>query len=81
MRGAAVVFGGLLVVGGAVLVVVADQQRVDALDHARAAVVEAREQLDAAREVNLVLAERLTDLRSHIAEQDAQLADDSGFLR
>lgn len=81
MRGAAVVVGGLLVVGGAVLVVVADQQRVDALDDARAAVVEVRERLDAAREANLVLAERLTDLRSQIAEQDAQLADDTGFLR
>jgi F0F1-type ATP synthase delta subunit len=81
MRGAAVVFGGLLVIGGAVLVVVADQQRVDALDDARTAVVEAREQLDAAREANLVLAEKLTGLRSHISEQDAQLRDDAGFLR
>ncbi|WP_314428232.1 hypothetical protein [uncultured Microbacterium sp.] len=81
MRGVAVVCGGLLVVGGAVLVAVADQQRVDALDEARAAVVDARERLDAAREVNLVLAERLTDLRSLISEQDAQLADDTGFLR
>lgn len=81
MRGVAVVFGGLLVVGGAVLVAVADQQRVDALDDARAAVIEARENLDAAREVNLVLAERLTELRSRISEQDAQLSDDAGFLQ
>lgn len=81
MRGTAVVVGGLLVVGGAVLVVVADQQRVDALDDARAAVTEIREKLDAARDANLVLAEKLTDLRSHIAEQDAQLSDDTGFLR
>lgn len=81
MRGVAVVVGGLLVIGGAVLVVVADQQRVDALDDARAAVVETREQLEAAREANLVLAEKLTGLRSHISEQDAQLGDDAGFLR
>nr|WP_236571124.1 hypothetical protein [Microbacterium hydrocarbonoxydans] len=81
MRGVAVVFGGLLVIGGAVLVAVADQQRVDALDDARAAVIEAREDLDAAREVNLVLAERLTDLRSRISEQDARLSDDTGFLQ
>lgn len=81
MRGTAVVVGGLLVVGGAVLVVVADQQRVDALDDARAAVTEVREKLDAARDANLVLAEKLTGLRSHIAEQDSQLSDDTGFLR
>ena len=81
MRGVAVFFGGLLVIGGAVLVAVADQQRVDALDDARAAVIEARDDLDAAREVNLVLAERLTDLRSRISEQDARLSDDTGFLQ
>ncbi|WP_241794389.1 hypothetical protein [Microbacterium sp. C5A9] len=81
MRGVAVVCGGLLVIGGAVLVVVADQQRVDALGDARSAVVEAREQLDAAREVNLVLAEKLTELRARISAQDAQLSDDTGFLQ
>lgn len=81
MRGAAVVFGGLLVIGGAVLVAVADQQRVDALGDARAAVVEARERLDAAREANLMLAEELTGLRSRIAAQDELLTDDTGFLR
>ncbi|MCI1017203.1 hypothetical protein HWD99_01055 [Microbacterium sp. C5A9] len=70
-----------MVIGGAVLVVVADQQRVDALGDARSAVVEAREQLDAAREVNLVLAEKLTELRARISAQDAQLSDDTGFLQ
>ena len=56
MRGVAVVAGGLLLLGGTVLIAVADQQRVEALAEARAAVVEAEERLDAAHEVNLRLA-------------------------
>lgn len=80
MRALAVVTGGLLLVGGTVLLVVADQQRVAALDEARAAVVQAEEQLDATRDENYRLAERLTALRTTIAEQDAQLEDTTGFL-
>lgn len=80
MRGVAVVTGGLLLIGGAVLVVVADQQRIDALEEARAAVVDVRETLDTARAANYALAEDLTALRSLIAQQDAQLADATGFL-
>lgn len=80
MRALAVVTGGLLLVGGTVLLVVADQQRVAALDEARAAVVQAEEQLDATRAENYRLAERLTALRATIAEQDAQLEDTTGFL-
>ncbi len=80
MRVIAVIFGGLLFIGGAVLVVVADQQRVDALDEARTAVVRTQAELDATREVNLGLAEELTSLRSRLAEQETELADDTGFL-
>lgn len=80
MRGVAVVTGGLLLIGGAVLVVLADQQRVDALQDARAAVAVARESLDAARSANYELAEQLTALRSQIAEQDDTLSDSMGFL-
>jgi len=80
MRALAVVTGGLLLVGGTMLLVVADQQRVAALDEARAAVVQAEEQLDATRAENYRLAERLTALRTTIAEQDAQLEDTTGFL-
>lgn len=80
MRGVAVVTGGLLLIGGAVLLVVADQQRVDALHDAQAAVVDARQTLDASRSANYELAERLTALRSQIAEQDASLTDSTGFL-
>ena len=80
MRALAVVTGGLLLVGGTVLLVVADQQRVAALDEARAAVVQAEEQLDATRAENYRLAELLTALRTTIAEQDAQLEDTTGFL-
>lgn len=80
MRGVAVVAGGLLLLGGTVLIAVADQQRVDALAEARAAVIQAEERLELAREVNLRLAEQLTALRTTIAEQETLLADTSGFL-
>lgn len=81
MRGVAVIVGGLLFIGGAVLVVVADQQRVDALEEAKSALVRAEEQRDATRDANYTLAERLTSLRDQIAEQESELSDDSGFLR
>ncbi|WP_311244848.1 hypothetical protein [Microbacterium sp. WCS2018Hpa-23] len=80
MRGLAVVTGGLLLIGGTVLVMVADQQRVDSLAEARAAVVRAEDQLDATRDANYLLAEQLTALRTAIAEQETQLADTTGFL-
>lgn len=80
MRRLAVVVGGLLLIGGAVIIVVADQQRVTALAEVRAAVVQAEEDRDAARSANYDLAEQLTSLRAVIAEQDAQLADSTGFL-
>ncbi|KIP95004.1 MULTISPECIES: hypothetical protein [unclassified Microbacterium] len=80
MRGVAVVAGGLLLLGGTVLIAVADQQRVEALAEARAAVVEAEERLDAAHEVNLRLAGQLTTLRTAIAEQETLLSDTSGLL-
>lgn len=80
MRRLAVVVGGLLLIGGAVITVVADQQRVTALAEVKAAVVQAEEDRDAARSANYDLAEQLTSLRAVIAEQDAQLADSTGFL-
>ncbi|WP_341935527.1 hypothetical protein MRBLWO14_001181 [Microbacterium sp. LWO14-1.2] len=80
MRRLAVVVGGLLLIGGAVIIVVADQQRVTALAEVRAAVVQAEQDRDAARSANYDLAEQLTGLRATIAEQDAQLADSTGFL-
>lgn len=80
MRAVAVVAGGLLLLGGTVLIAVADQQRVDALAEARAAVVEAEERLDVTREGNLRLAGKLTALRAAIAEQETLLSDASGLL-
>lgn len=80
MRGVAVVAGGLLLLGGTVLIAVADQQRVDALAEARVAVVQAEERLDEAREANLRLAEQLTALRTTIAEQETLLSETSGLL-
>lgn len=80
MRGLAVVTGGLLLIGGTVLVVVADQQRVAALAEAKAAVVQAEENLQATRDANYLLAERLTALRATIAQQETLLSDTTGFL-
>lgn len=80
MRGIAVVAGGLLLIGGSVLVVVADQQRVDALAEAKAAVVRAEESLEATRDANYQCAEQLTSLRSALAAQETLLSDTTGFL-
>lgn len=80
MRGIAVVAGGLLLIGGSVLVVVADQQRVDALAEAKAAVVRAEESLEATRDANYQYAEQLTSLRSALAAQETLLSDTTGFL-
>ncbi|WP_435742430.1 hypothetical protein [Microbacterium sp. PMB16] len=81
MRRLAVVVGSLLLVGGAVLVVVADQERATAVAAIRTQIAQVEEQLDASRGDNLLLAEKLTALRSQIAEQDAKLADTTGFLK
>ena len=80
MRAVAVVAGSLLLLGGTVLIAVADQQRVEALDEAKAAVVEAEERLDVARDANLRLAEKLTALRTVIADQETLLSDTTGLL-
>ncbi|WP_136054092.1 hypothetical protein [Microbacterium sp. K24] len=81
MRSLAVVVGGLLLVGGFTLVVVADQERASALAAVRAEIDRVEQQLDASHGENLELAEKLTALRSQIAEQDAELADTTGFLK
>ena len=81
MRNLAVVVGGLLLVGGAVAVVVADQERASAVAEVKAQIQQVEQELDASRGENLQLAEKLTALRSQIAEQDARLADTTGFLK
>ncbi|WP_067197130.1 hypothetical protein [Microbacterium sp. XT11] len=80
MRAAALVVGGLLLIGGVAMVTVADQERVRARDDARSAVAEAQQLLDAKHETNARLAETLTSLRSRIAEQDTRLSDPTGLL-
>ncbi|MDQ0726533.1 hypothetical protein [Microbacterium sp. W4I20] len=81
MRRLAVIAGSLLLVGGLALVVVADQERASAVAAVRAQIAQVQEQLDATQGANLELAEKLTALRSQIAEQDAKLADTTGFLK
>ncbi len=81
MRRTALIVGGLLLVGGGVLVTVADQQREVALAYTRAQAEAAEQRLSAARDTNYRLAETLTALRAQIAQQDVQLADDTGFLK
>ena len=81
MRNLAVVVGSLLLVGGAVVVMVADQERASAVAEVKAQIEQVEQELDASRGENLRLAEQLTALRSQIAEQDAKLADTTGFLK
>ncbi|MBP3977418.1 hypothetical protein [Microbacterium sp. BLY] len=81
MRSLAVVVGGILLLGGAALVVVADQQRAADLAAVKAEIARIELVLEESQSDNLALAERLTDLRSRIAEQDAELSDTTGFLK
>ena len=81
MRSLAVVVGSLLLVGGFVLVVAADQERASHLAAVRAEIDRVEQQLDASHDDNLELAKKLTALRSQIAEQDAKLANTTGFLK
>jgi chromosome segregation ATPase len=61
--------------------VVADQERASAVAEVKARIQQVEQELDASRGENLQLAEKLTALRSQIAEQDAKLADTTGFLK
>jgi septal ring factor EnvC (AmiA/AmiB activator) len=80
MRIVAVVLGALLLIGGGVVVVVADEQRQAAVEQAHEEAERAEQRLAEAEAENLDLAERLTALRSAIAELDDSLADTEGFL-
>ena len=80
MRGVAVAVGGLLLVGGAAIVVLADQQRVAEITHLQQQIDQVDARLDDARDENLRLAERLTTVRTQIADDDAALGDTTGFL-
>lgn len=81
MRGVAVVVGGLLVIGGATIVVLADQQRAAEVADLQQRVEQATDRLDDIADDNTDLAQRLTALRSQIARQDAELDDTTGFLK
>lgn len=81
MRGVLVAAGCLLLVGGSAVLVVADLERTRHIEDVRAQIVRVEERLDDSRSENLRLAETLTALRSQIAQQDAKLADTTGFLR
>jgi type II secretory pathway component PulJ len=80
MRIVALVLGGLLLIGGSALVVVADQQRQAAVEQARQAIADLEQRREQALDDNLALAGALTGLRSTIAEQEEQLGDRDGFL-
>ncbi|MBN6190818.1 MULTISPECIES: hypothetical protein [Microbacterium] len=81
MRRLAVVIGGLLLLGGAALVVVADQERAASVAAVKAEIARVEDALEASRGDNLELAAQLTALRAQIAEQDAKIADTTGFLK
>lgn len=81
MRVIAVIVGGLLLIGGGVLVAVADQQRVAALEDTKAAVEELRQEFETTQDENAELDEVLATLRSQIAEQEKQFVDTTGLLQ
>lgn len=81
MRNLAVAVGCLLLLGGFVLVAIADQERMTAITAVKAEIVRIEHALAESRGENLELAAKLTALRSQIAEQDAQIADPTGFLQ
>ncbi|KDA05017.1 hypothetical protein DC31_03075 [Microbacterium sp. CH12i] len=72
--------GGLLLLGGGALVVLADQEQEAGVERARQNVAELEQDLEDARADNLALAETLTSLRAAIAAQENQVADTEGFL-
>ncbi|WP_315637199.1 MULTISPECIES: hypothetical protein [Microbacterium] len=80
MRNLAVVVGGILLLGGAALLVMADQERAADVAAVKAEIARIEDVLDESQTENLALAERLTELRSRIAEQDTDLSDTTGFL-
>lgn len=80
MRNLAVAVGCLLLVGGISLVVIADQERLESIAAVKAEIVRIERALDESRGENLELAEKLTALRSQLADQDADVADTTGFL-
>lgn len=80
MRNLAVAVGCLLLLGGVVVVALADQERAAAVDAVKAEIVRVERALDESHGENLELAEKLTALRSQIAEQDGEIADTTGFL-
>lgn len=81
MRNLAVAVGCLLLLGGVALVAIADQERAASIAAVKAEIVRVERALDESRGQNLELAEELTALRSKIAEQDAVIADTTGFLQ
>jgi septal ring factor EnvC (AmiA/AmiB activator) len=81
MRGLAVAVGCLLLLGGVALVAIADQERVAAITAVKAEIVRVERALDESQGENLELAQKLTALRSQIAEQDTEIGDTTGFLR
>ncbi|UYO96516.1 hypothetical protein OED01_13015 [Microbacterium sp. M28] len=80
MRILSFVLGGVLLLAGAGAVVLADQQRQDAVDQARTQLEDAGARLDSARAANRELAEELAPLRLAVAELEERLADTEGFL-
>lgn len=81
MRNLAVAVGCLLLLGGITLVAIADQERLESIAAVKAEIVRVERALDESRGENLELAEKLTALRSQLAEQDRQIADTTGFLQ
>ncbi|WP_231589638.1 hypothetical protein [Microbacterium sp. Ag1] len=69
-----------MLVGGITVVAIADQERLESIAAVKAEIVRIERALEMTRSDNRELAAQLTALRSQLAEQDAQIADTTGFL-
>lgn len=80
MRIFALALGGLLLIGGGALVVLADQERQAAVAQTQDGIASLDEAIRQAKAVNVLLFDRLAEVRRALAAQEQELADDEGFI-
>lgn len=80
MRIFALALGGLLLIGGGALVVLADQERQAAVAQTQDGIASLDEAIRQAKAANVLLFDRLAEVRRALAAQEQELADDEGFL-
>lgn len=80
MRIFALALGALLLIGGGAIVVLADQERQSAIAQAHEGIVTLDDAIRQAKAANVLLFDRLDEVRRALAAQEQELADETGFL-